>query len=110
IDAVHRCSEIEGLANRPAAALTQFSRQIRAASAAARSQKSVHQPLREFLDAVHLRDAVLKETGSPEMTRAKWDGVEWLFRSVDRFEQRARERGKGSWNEYLGNLSLDKQA
>ena len=110
IDAVHRSEEVEGLSSRPAAALAQFSRQIRAANAAARAQKSVQQPLREFLEAVRLRESVLKETGSPEATRAKWDGVEWLYRSVDRFENRSRERGKGSWSEYLGNLSLDKQA
>ncbi len=108
IDAVHRHGEIPELAKGPAAALANFSRQIRAASAKSRQQKSVIEPLRDFLSEVRLRDNILKETGNPEASKARWEGVEWLFRSVGRFEERARNQGKGSWSEYLGNLALDR--
>lgn len=108
IDAVHRSAEVEGLAKAPAAALANFSRQVRAASAKSRQQKSVLQPLRDLLSEVRLRDNILKETGNPEASKARWDSVEWLFRSVDRFEERSRNQGKGSWQEYLGNLALDR--
>ena len=36
-------------------------------------------------------------------------GIEWLLGSVKRFEQRAMQAGKGSWIEYISNLTLDKR-
>ena len=70
---------------------------------------AVASALGELLEEVKLRDMVLKETGSPEATRAKWGSVKWLLRSVERFESRAHAQGRGRWSEYLGNLALDKQ-
>ena len=109
IDAVHRVEEVDGLAKRPAAAIAQFSRQIRAASAQTRERKSTLDPLRDFLHEVRFRDNILKETGSGEATKVRWDGVEWLFRAIERFETKGHADGRGNWSEFLGNLSLDKQ-
>jgi DNA helicase-2/ATP-dependent DNA helicase PcrA len=109
IDAVHRVEEVDGLAKRPAAAIAHFSRQIRAASARTREKRSTLEPLRDFLHEVRFRDNILKETGSGEATKVRWDGVEWLFRAIDRFENKGRADGKGNWSEFLGNLTLDKQ-
>jgi DNA helicase-2/ATP-dependent DNA helicase PcrA len=108
IDAVHRVEEVEGITTKPRSAIANFSRQIRAAAAQTREQRSTLVPLRDFLFEVRLRDNVLKETGSGEATKIRWEGVEWLFRSIERFESKSKEQGRGSWGEFLGNLLLDK--
>ncbi len=108
IDAVHRVDEIPDIASRPRQALENFSRQIKHVQAKSRATKSVVEPLKDWIAEIGLRDNVYKETGSAEATEKRWQGVDWLMGSVERFEDRARDAKKGSWSEYLTNLSLDR--
>ena len=49
--------------------------------------------------------------GSDTATDHRMTGVEWLLGSVDRYEQRRKERGKPvRWSEYFGTVALDKSA
>jgi DNA helicase-2/ATP-dependent DNA helicase PcrA len=106
--ALRRHSEISALGPRQHAALSRFVGQIDRAMAHARSARQVAPALRQWLDDVGLRAMVLKESGSPEATKRRWEGVEWLLRSVERFESRAGGRPK--WADFLGTIALEKQA
>ncbi|MFV8750400.1 ATP-dependent helicase [Nannocystaceae bacterium ST9] len=116
IDAVHHVDEIEGIGAKQKQALEQFSQQIRHATAKAHAG-SVAEALRGLLGEINLRDNVLKDTGSGEAAQVRWDSVEFLLGSVERYEQRAwnqkgskdNPEGKPKWREYLGNLDLKKK-
>ncbi len=107
IDAVHHAGEVGGIGPRPLSSLRNFSDMVKAASRQARAQRSVSGPLKQMIDQVGLKENIRKETGSDEATSMRWGGVEWLFGSVERFEQNAHTHGKGNWAEYLGRLALD---
>ncbi|EDM75117.1 UvrD/REP helicase [Plesiocystis pacifica SIR-1] len=109
VDAIYHAKEIEGITGRPLESLERFHNQLRHAQIAA-SRGSVKDALRGFLDNVRLRDSVLKETGSGEATKVRWDSVQFLLDSVGRFEERAwNQKGKPRWSDYLGNLDLKKK-
>jgi DNA helicase-2/ATP-dependent DNA helicase PcrA len=107
LDAVHHADEIEGIGPRPLRSLKHFSSIVRTASNDAKANKSVAAPLRAMIDAVALRENVRKDTGNDAATLQRWNGVEWLFGSVERFEASARAKGRGQWLEYLSTLTLD---
>jgi DNA helicase-2/ATP-dependent DNA helicase PcrA len=107
IDAVHHAKEVEGIGPRPLASLEKFSNLVRESTRRAKAEKSVVGSLKHMIDTVGLRENLRKETGSAEATEARWGGVEWLYGSVERFEDTARRVGKGNWSEYLGKLTLD---
>jgi DNA helicase-2/ATP-dependent DNA helicase PcrA len=108
IDAVHHAGEIEGIGPRPLAALRNFSTLIRDASKRARAQKTVRGPLEDMITQVGMRENVRKDTGSDVATEQRWNGVEWLFGSVERFEEGAKDKsGRAAWAEYLGTLTLE---
>ena len=109
LDAVHHASEISEIGGRPRASLAHFSALIMHAQRQARAQRSVASAMRDLLAEIELRECILKETGSHESTHHRWQGIEWLLGSVERFEQRSKASGKGSWVEYIGNLTLDKR-
>lgn len=108
IDAVHRIDEVPDISARPRRALESLSRQIKHVQAKSHASKSVIEPLKDWMAELGMRDNVYKETGSADATEKRWQGVEWLYGSVERFEDRARDNKKGSWSEYLSNLSLDR--
>jgi len=108
IDAVHNCAEVEGLTTRARHSLESFSTMIKQASRERHAGNSVIAPLHGMLDAVKLRENILKETGSSENTKQRWSGVEWLFASLERFEERARGDAKVTWYDYLGSMALTK--
>lgn len=116
IDAVHHVDEIEGIGAKQKHALEHFSQQIRHATARAHAG-SVADALRGLLGEINLRDNVLKDTGSGEAAQTRWESVEFLLGSVERYEQRAWDQkgskdnpeGKPKWRDYLGNLDLKKK-
>ncbi len=116
IDAVHQVGEIEGIGGKQKHTLEQFSQQIRHASARAHAG-SVAEALRGLLGEINLRDNVVKDNGSGEAALVRWESVEFLIGSVERYEQRAwnqkgskdNPEGKPKWREYLGNLDLKKK-
>lgn len=108
MDAVNEPDRVEGLGPRQLDAVKRFAAKIEATREQATQRKSVAEPLQSLLRDVGFRDNIYKETGSAEATQTRWDGVEWLFRSVERFETRVAEGGRGRWSDYLGNLTLDR--
>lgn len=114
-DAVHAAGAgngaVEGVPTRAVAALGQFSAMVRAAQARARAEGSAAAALRGVLDHIGFKDHVRREMGSDTATDHRMTGVEWLLGSVDRYEQRRKERGKPvRWSEYFGTVALDKSA
>lgn len=109
IDAVHHAREIEGIGQQQLTSLGNFSKLVRETTRKSKATKSVSGALKEMIDHVGLRENMRKETGSDEATQQRWTGVEWLYESVERFEQTAQSTGRGKWNDYLGKLALDKK-
>jgi superfamily I DNA/RNA helicase len=93
IEAVHRAREVPDLPSRSLDALTYFSGLVRRHQARAR-EAGVSTALQEILGAIDLQEHVRKETGSDQATEVRWGGVKWLIGSVDRYEQRMRNKGK----------------
>jgi DNA helicase-2/ATP-dependent DNA helicase PcrA len=106
MDAVHQSKKVEGLSSRPARALENFSAMIKSAGRERHAGNSVVLPLKGIIDSVRLRENVLKETGSSEMTQNRWTSVEWLLESLERFEDNHDTQKASDWYEYLGNMSL----
>ncbi|MBL9104578.1 MAG: UvrD-helicase domain-containing protein [Myxococcales bacterium] len=107
MEAVHRSPEIPELPTRSAAALVSFSNLVRRAQGQYYAGGRVLGPLRAMLDSAGFnREHVIKETGSAEAAAARWDGVENLFASLDRFEQRATN-GRPRWNDFLQAMNMD---
>ncbi|HWB79135.1 MAG TPA: UvrD-helicase domain-containing protein [Nannocystaceae bacterium] len=107
IDAVHNAREVQGVQPRAAAILGEFSAMMRAAQQRARQEGS-RAALTQVLEQIGFRDHVRREIGSDEATAARMAGVDWLLGSVERYENRSRDKGKGPrWSEYFGTLSIE---
>ncbi len=107
IEAVHHASEVPDLPGRAAEALGRFSGLVRRHQARAR-EAGVGPALGEMLGSIQMQEFVRKEQGSDAAAAHRWAGVEWLMGSIDRYEQRMRNKGnKPRWSEYLGSLTLD---
>ena len=54
----------------------------------------------------------MRELGSADAAAHRWSDVERLLKSVERFEQRARESKRKSkkprWNEFFGSMAIDR--
>ncbi len=108
IDAVHKWDQVPDLPFRAGESLKHFSSMVRHHQARAR-EAGVSTALNELLEHIKLYDYVRKETGSDAAADGRWSGVKWLVGSIDRYEQRMRNKGKKPrWSEYLGTLTLDK--
>jgi DNA helicase-2/ATP-dependent DNA helicase PcrA len=109
IDAVHHVEEIDGVTGRARQSIERFSQQIRHAQGQMH-QSTVAEAMRKLLAEVRLRENVVGDNGSGKAAQARWNGVEFLLESVDKFERRAWDKqAKPKWNEYLGNLDLKKK-
>ena len=91
--------------------LERFAAHVTGARARARAAGGMAAGLAQLVDQVGLRAQILKDTGSEEATAARWAGVEWLVRSVERWERRARQNGgQPRWHEFVATLTLDPRA
>lgn len=107
IDAVHAAREVQGLPPRAAGVLGEFSAMMRAAQQRARTEGS-SAALKGVLEQIGFRDHVRREIGSDEGANSRMAGVDWLLGSVDRYEQRRRDKGdRPRWSEYFGTLSIE---
>jgi len=106
MEAVHRNNEIPELQSRIVTALTSFSTMVRRAQNHYYAGGKALPALRSMLDVAGLnREHVLKEVGSADAATARWDGVEALFNSVGRFEERAN--GRPRWNDFFQAMNQD---
>ncbi len=111
VEAVHRNQEIPEISSRVVTTLTHFSGLIKRAQANFYARGSALAALRGLIDAVGLRDALVREAGSAEAAAARWDNVEWLYESLGRFEDRARSRGgRPRWNDFFQAMNQDNKA
>lgn len=107
VEAVHRSQEVPGLTPRAAEALGRFSSMVRRHQARAR-EAGVSTALGELIGRIELHEHVRKEIGSEQAAEHRMNGVKWLLGSIDRYEQRQKQRGKKTrWAEYLGAVALD---
>ncbi|MEM7153390.1 MAG: UvrD-helicase domain-containing protein [Myxococcota bacterium] len=110
IEAVHQYAEIPNLPFRATESLKFFSGLVRRHQRRAR-EAGVATALGEILEAINLKEHVRKEIGSDTAADQRWNGVNWLMGSIDRYEQRMRGKGKPPrWSEYLGTVALDKSS
>ena len=108
LEVVHRARDVPEVGARPLAALEGFSEQIRRAQAQAHAGGSAVGALRSLITAVGLRDSVASDASSAEQASQKWSAVEGLFAGLERFEQRARDRGeRPRWHDYFATLDRD---
>ncbi|TPV93073.1 MAG: hypothetical protein B7733_22425 [Myxococcales bacterium FL481] len=107
IDAVHRHREVDGIAAGPSRALSGFSQLVRDARRRVTAQNDVAGALQELFGQIHLRDNILKETGSEEATRQRWGDVQHFVESAGRFAEKHPVSDHKRWSEYLNNLRLD---
>ncbi|HRI07830.1 MAG TPA: UvrD-helicase domain-containing protein [Nannocystaceae bacterium] len=109
LEVVHRARDVPELGARPLAALESFSELVRRAQAQAHAPgSSAVAALRSIITAVGLRDVVASDASSAEQANQKWSAVEGLFGGLERFEQRARDRGdRPRWNDYFATLDKD---
>ncbi|MBL4689688.1 MAG: UvrD-helicase domain-containing protein [Nannocystaceae bacterium] len=109
IEAVHRLDSIPDLPGRSVEGLASFSRIIRRAQVRAR-EAGASVALREVLDDIKLRDHIRHDVGSAKATEFRWQSIQWLLGSIQRYEERVAAKGPDArphWPEYLGTLSLD---
>ena len=108
MEAMHRSAEIPELPARSAPAIAQFSALIKRAQAHYYASGSGLGALRSLVDNVGLKEAMLREGGGSEAAAAKWDSVEWMYESLERFEQRARAKGgRPRWQEFFQAMNQD---
>ena len=108
MEAIHRSAEIPEIPGRAGPALAQFSAQIKRGQAHFYASGSALGALRSVVDNVGLKAAMLKENGGSEAAAAKWDSVEWMYESLGRFEQRAKNKGgRPRWNDFFQAMNQD---
>ncbi|MBK8260779.1 MAG: UvrD-helicase domain-containing protein [Nannocystis sp.] len=110
LEAVHRARELPELGARQITALEGFSELVRRGQAIHHSGGSAVGALRSMITACGLRDAVAHDASSAEQASQKWAAVEGLFGGLERFEQRARDRGeRPRWSDYFGTLDKERE-
>ncbi len=105
LDAVHRSDDLPGLQARTRRGLHEFSNVLRRGQGRRRVSHSAVAGLREILDAVGFRSHMAKETGSNKAAASRWANIEFLFRSLERFENRA-ESASPKWSDFLNRYDL----
>jgi DNA helicase-2/ATP-dependent DNA helicase PcrA len=108
LEAIHRAHEIEGIGGRPATGLARFSEIVRRAQGQYHATRSATGALRSLLAASGLRDSVIGDAGSAKVGDLRWQAVEGLLWSIERFEERAQNKGeRPRWRDYLATMTKD---
>ncbi len=110
LDAVHRSEDIPGLQPRARRGLRDFSGLVRRAQGRRRVTHSAVAAVREMLEAVQFRKHMTKETGAGKAANQRWANIEFLLRSLERFENRSQSASP-RWSDFLNRFDLkrDKQ-
>ncbi|HFE44762.1 MAG TPA: hypothetical protein ENJ18_04600, partial [Nannocystis exedens] len=108
LNAIHGAAEIPEIQGRPAKALARFSEMVRRAQAQYHAGDSVIAALRSLITASGLKDSIVGDAGAGKAGDLRWKAVEGLFASLERFQERAQERGeRPRWRDYLATMSKD---
>lgn len=108
--AIQDADNIPDIQGRARAALGSFAGLIREGQARLRAEGAAR-TMGHILDQIRLRETIRKDTGSDDATAARWDGVQWLLGSLDRYEDRnGGPKGKVSWQDYFNRQALDSKS
>ncbi len=108
LNAIHGATEIPEIHGRPAKALARFSEMVRRAQAQYHAGDSAIAALRSLITASGLKDSIVGDAGAGKAGDLRWKAVEGLFGSLERFQERAQERGeRPRWRDYLATMSKD---
>lgn len=106
LDAVHRSDDVPGLQARTRRGLHDFSSLIRRGQGRRRVSHSAVAALREMLETIKFRSYMVKETGSNKAAAQRWTNIEFLIRSLERFESRSQSAPK--WAEFMARFDLNR--
>ncbi|MCB9566621.1 MAG: UvrD-helicase domain-containing protein [Myxococcales bacterium] len=110
LEAIHRAAagEVDELQPRAAHALERFSEMVKRGQAQHHAVGSAVTALRSLITASGLKESIVGDAGSAKAGDTRWQAVEGLLASLERFEGRARERGeRPRWNDYLATMNRD---
>ncbi len=108
LDAIHSAGQIEEISGRPAQALSRFSEMVRRAQAQYYANGAAVAALRSLITASGLKDSIVGDAGAGKAGQARWQAVEGLLGSLDRFHERALDKGeKPRWRDYLATMNKD---
>jgi len=108
LDAIHAAHEIPEITGRPAQALARFSDMVRRAQTQYRASDSAVTALRSLITASGLKDSIVGDAGAGKAGQVRWQAVEGLLGSLERFDERARDRGqRPRWRDYLATINKD---
>ncbi len=108
LSAIHGAGEIPEITGRPAKALARFSEMVRRAQAQYHAGDSAIAALRSLITASGLKDSIIGDAGAGKAGDLRWKAVEGLFGSLERFQERAQERGeRPRWRDYLATMTKD---
>jgi DNA helicase-2/ATP-dependent DNA helicase PcrA len=107
-EALERHREVADLPAGTRAGIEHFTDVVRRARADSRAG-DMAAALRRLLTAIRMQEHIREQVGNDDAAAARWDSVQWLLGSIERWEQRQRARpgAKPSWLEYLGTMNMD---